>query len=300
MTPVIVRKAVNMAGMMNIPVLGLVENMSYALCPDCGKKIQVFGKSHLDEVAASFELPILDHCEDNFLAAGGVMNEGKWSVLLGMNGMTGAAEELMIARNIILARQFQWPIHMQHVSVKESVELIRKARAEGIPVTGEATPHHLSLTDDCIKTYDTNYKMNPPLRGREDRLALIQGIKDGVVDCIATDHAPHSAEEKSRGLEKSAFGVVGIETALPILYTYLVKPGVITLEKLIDLLANNPRKRFGIPMGEEFTVWDLEAEEVVDPETFLSKGKATPFTGYTLTGKCMLTVCDGKIVYEFH
>jgi dihydroorotase len=127
---------------------------------------------------------------------------------------------------------------------------------------------------------------------------LIEGIKDGTIDMIATDHAPHSAEEKSRGLEGSAFGIVGIETAFPILYTHLVKPGVITLEKLIDLLSVAPRKRFGIPMGQDFTVWDLEAEEVVDPDKFLSKGKATPFTGHTLTGKCMLTVCDGKIVYQ--
>jgi dihydroorotase len=147
---------------------------------------------------------------------------------------------------------------------------------------------------------DGRFKMNPPLRSEADRLALIAGIQDGTIDMIATDHAPHSAEEKGRGLEKSAFGIVGIETAFPIMYTHLVKPGLITLEKLIDLLANNPRKRFGIPMGEEFTVWDLEAEETVDPADFLSMGKATPFTGWKLAGKCMLTVCDGKIVYQFN
>jgi dihydroorotase len=164
-------------------------------------------------------------------------------------------------------------------------------------VTCETGPHYLVLTDMDLQE-DGRFKMNPPLRSEADRLALIEGIKDGTIDMIATDHAPHSAEEKSRGLEGSAFGIVGIETAFPILYTHLVKPGVITLEKLIDLLSVAPRKRFGIPMGQDFTVWDLEAEEVVDPDKFLSKGKATPFTGHTLMGKCMLTVCDGKIVYQ--
>jgi dihydroorotase len=140
--------------------------------------------------------------------------------------------------------------------------------------------------------------MNPPLRSEADRQALIEGIADGTIDMIATDHAPHSAEEKGRGLEKSAFGIVGIETAFPILYTHLVKNGIITLEKLIDLLSMAPRRRFGIPLGTDFTIWDLETEETVDPDKFLSMGKATPFAGHRLSGKCMLTVCDGKIVYK--
>ena len=140
--------------------------------------------------------------------------------------------------------------------------------------------------------------MNPPLRGREDREALVQGILDGTIDMIATDHAPHSAEEKSRGLEKSAFGVVGIETAFPILYTYLVKPGILTLERIVELLCVNPRNRFGIPVGSDFSIWDLNAEYAVDPEEFVSMGKATPFTGWKVNGKCMATVCDGRVVYK--
>ena len=242
---------------------------------------------------------IVAHCEVNDLLRGGYIHDGEYAKTHGHRGICSESEWVQIERDLKLVEEIGCSYHVCHISTKESVELIRQAKARGVDVTCETGPHYLVLTDMDLQE-DGRFKMNPPLRAEADRLALIEGIKDGTIDMIATDHAPHSAEEKGRGLEGSAFGIVGIETAFPILYTYLVKPGVITLEKLIDLLANNPRKRFGIPMGEEFTVWDLEAEEVVDPETFLSKGKATPFTGYTLTGKCMLTVCDGKIVYEFH
>ena len=242
---------------------------------------------------------IVAHCEVNDLLRGGYIHDGEYAKTHGHRGICSESEWVQIERDLKLVEEIGCSYHVCHISTKESVELIRQAKARGVDVTCETGPHYLVLTDMDLQE-DGRFKMNPPLRAEADRLALIEGIKDGTIDMIATDHAPHSAEEKGRGLEGSAFGIVGIETAFPILYTYLVKPGVIALEKLIDLLANNPRKRFGIPMGEEFTVWDLEAEEVVDPETFLSKGKATPFTGYTLTGKCMLTVCDGKIVYEFH
>jgi dihydroorotase len=242
---------------------------------------------------------IVAHCEVNDLLRGGYIHDGEYAKTHGHRGICSESEWVQIERDLKLVEEIGCSYHVCHISTKESVELIRQAKARGVDVTCETGPHYLVLTDMDLQE-DGRFKMNPPLRAEADRMALIEGIKDGTIDMIATDHAPHSAEEKGRGLEGSAFGIVGIETAFPILYTYLVKPGVITLEKLIDLLANNPRKRFGIPMGEEFTVWDLEAEEAVDPETFLSKGKATPFTGYTLTGKCMLTVCDGKIVYEFH
>jgi len=184
-----------------------------------------------------------------------------------------------------------------HISTKESVDIIRKAKARGVDVTCETGPHYLVLTDMDLQE-DGRFKMNPPLRSEEDRKALVEGIVDGTIDMIATDHAPHSVEEKGRGLEKSAFGIVGIEIAFQTMYTHLVKPGIITLEKLIDLMAIAPRKRFGIPLGEDYCVWDLSAEETVDPEAFLSKGKATPFAGHKLLGKCLLTVCDGNIVYK--
>ena len=242
---------------------------------------------------------IVAHCEVNDLLRGGYIHDGEYAKAHGHRGICSESEWVQIERDLKLVEEIGCSYHVCHISTKESVELIRQAKARGVDVTCETGPHYLVLTDMDLQE-DGRFKMNPPLRAEADRLALIEGIIDGTIDMIATDHAPHSAEEKGRGLEGSAFGIVGIETAFPILYTYLVKPGVITLEKLIDLLAINPRKRFGIPMGDEFTVWDLEAEEVVDPETFLSMGKATPFTGYTLTGKCMLTVCDGKIVYEFN
>jgi dihydroorotase len=186
--------------------------------------------------------------------------------------------------------------HVCHISTKESVDIIRQAKARGVNVTCETGPHYLVMDDSMLKE-EGRFKMNPPLRSKEDRDALILGLQDGTIDMIATDHAPHSAEEKSRGLEGSAFGVVGIETAFPICYTYLVKTGIITLEKLIDLLVTNPRSRFGLPVGGDFSVWDLEAEGIVDPQDFLSMGKATPFEGWPIQGKCLTTVCDGKQVY---
>ena len=240
---------------------------------------------------------IVAHCEVNELLRGGYIHDGEYARLHGHRGICSESEWVQIQRDLELVEQIGCAYHVCHISTKESVELIRQAKARGVDVTCETGPHYLVLTDMDLQE-DGRFKMNPPLRSEDDRLALIRGIQDGTIDMIATDHAPHSAEEKGRGLEKSAFGIVGIETAFPILYTHLVKPGVITLEKLIDLLAIAPRTRFGIPMGEDFTVWDLETEETVDPETFLSMGKATPFTGHTLTGRCMLTVCDGKIVYQ--
>ena len=176
------------------------------------------------------------------------------------------------------------------------MDVIRKAKAEGVDITCETGPHYLVFCDEDLQE-DGRFKMNPPLRGREDMQALIAGIADGTIDMIATDHAPHSAEEKGRGLEKSAMGVVGLETSFPACYTYLVKPGIITMEKLMELMSINPRARFDLPMGNDFSVWDLDAEYTVDPADFLSMGKATPFTGTKLYGKCVMTVCDGSIVY---
>ena len=240
---------------------------------------------------------IVAHCEVNDLLRGGYIHDGEYAKEHGHRGICSESEWAQIARDLELVKETGCAYHVCHISTKESVEIIRKAKAEGIDVTCETGPHYLVMDDSFLKE-EGRFKMNPPLRSAEDREALIQGIIDGTIDCIATDHAPHSAEEKGKGLEKSAFGVVGIETAFPICYTYLVKSGIITLEKLIDLLVTNPRNRFGLPNGSDFTVWDLEAVDVVDPADFLSLGKATPFEGWQIQGKCVATVCDGKLVYS--
>ena len=240
---------------------------------------------------------IVAHCEVNSLLKGGYIHDGKYAREHGHKGICSASEYEQIARDLKLVEEIGCAYHVCHISTKESVELIRQAKARGVNVTCETGPHYLTMDDSYLQE-DGRFKMNPPLRDKADREALIAGIVDGTIDMIATDHAPHSAEEKSKGLAGSAFGVVGIETAFPVLYTHLVKPGIITLEKLIDLLSNNPRKRFGLPAGGDFTVWNLSKEFTVDPEAFLSKGKATPFTGWKLNGECLLTVCDGKAVYK--
>ena len=239
---------------------------------------------------------IVAHCEVNDLLRGGYIHDGEYAAAHGHRGICSESEWAQIARDLQLVKETGVKYHVCHISTKESVEIIRKAKQDGIDVTCETGPHYLVM-DDSMLQEDGRFKMNPPLRSREDREALIRGIQDGTIDMIATDHAPHSAEEKAKGLQKSAFGVVGIETAFPICYTYLVKTGIITMEKLMELLVINPRKRFEIPLGNDFSIWDLEASYTVDPAQFLSMGKATPFAGWTVQGKCMATVCDGKIVY---
>ncbi|MCI7726754.1 MAG: dihydroorotase [Clostridiales bacterium] len=241
--------------------------------------------------------PIVAHCEDNTLLHGGYIHDGVYAKAHGHRGICSESEWGQIKRDLELVRQTGCSYHVCHISTKESVDLIRKAKAEGLDVTCETGPHYLVM-DDTMLGEDGRFKMNPPLRSPEDREALVQGVLDGTIDMIATDHAPHSAEEKAKGLEKSAFGVVGIETAFQILYTYLVKPGILSMEKLVEVLCDNPRKRFHLPLGCDYSIWDLEAEETVDPETFLSMGKATPFEGWKVNGKCMATVCGGKIVYR--
>ena len=240
---------------------------------------------------------IVAHCEVNELLRGGYIHDGEYAKIHGHRGICSESEWAQIDRDLKLVEEIGCKYHVCHISTKESVEIIRQAKKRGVDVTCETGPHYLVLTDMDLQE-DGRFKMNPPLRSEADRQALIEGILDGTIDMIATDHAPHSAEEKGRGLEKSAFGIVGIEIAFQTMYTHLVKPGIITLEKLIDLMAIAPRKRFGISMGEDYTLWDLNALETVDPDQFLSMGKATPFAGHQLYGKCLLTVCDGRIVYQ--
>lgn len=240
---------------------------------------------------------IVAHCEDNTLLRGGYIHDGSYAAAHGHRGICSESEWGQIARDLELVRETGCAYHVCHISTKESVEIIRKAKAEGLDVTCETGPHYL-IMDDSFLQEDGRFKMNPPLRDRTDREALIAGLLDGTIDMIATDHAPHSAEEKSRGLEKSAFGIVGIETAFPLLYTYLVKPGILTMEQLLEKLTRNPRSRFGIPQTDDFTIWDLNAEYEIDPDEFLSMGKATPFALWKVCGRCVATVCGGKIVYR--
>ena len=240
---------------------------------------------------------IVAHCEDNSLLKGGYIHDGNYAHQHNHRGICSESEWGQIARDLKLAKETGCAYHVCHISTKESVDIIRKAKAEGVDVTCETAPHYLLLDDSMLKE-DGKWKMNPPLRDKTDREALIEGIKDGTIDCIATDHAPHSDEEKSRGLEKSAFGIVGIEIAFPLLYTYLVRTGVITMEQLQDCLVFNPRNRFSIPLGNDYSVWNLEEEWMIDTKDFLSKGKATPFEGLRVFGKNYLTVCDGVQVYK--
>ena len=241
---------------------------------------------------------IVAHCEDNSLLRGGYIHDGEYAKAHGHRGICSESEWKPIERDIRLSRETGCAYHVCHISTKESVELIRQAKKDGADITCETAPHYLLLDEnDLIE--DGRFKMNPPLRSREDREALIEGIKDGTIDMIATDHAPHSAEEKSRGLEKSAFGIVGIETAFPLLYTGLVQKGVITMDRLMELLAVNPRKRFNIPLkNNDYTIWNLDETFTVNPDDFLSMGRATPFEGWKLSGVCYLTVHDGRAVYR--
>ncbi len=260
---------------------------------------------HVAEYAHSFGLPILDHCEDKYLAAGGVMHEGQWSVLLGMIGISSASEELMVARDVILSRMTGARIHIQHVSARESVALIRQARLQGLPVTGEATPHHLALTDECIKSYDTNYKMNPPLRSEADRQALIEGLRDGSITVIATDHAPHTATAKLVEFDDAPFGIIGLETALPICHTILCGNRVLSLSELIAKFTTGPaevlgRKNYSLENGNlaDVTVFDPNKTYRIDPGTFKSKSRNTPFGGMEVTGEVKLTIVDGKVAFR--
>ena len=240
------------------------------------------------QTAKALNKLIAAHCEVNALLCGGCIHDGAYARAHGHRGICSESEWRQIERDIRLADETGCKYHVCHISTKESVRLIRDAKKSGVDVTCETGPHYLLLDENDLRE-EGRFKMNPPLRGREDREALLEGLCDGTIDMIATDHAPHSAEEKSKGLEKSAFGIVGLETAFPLMYTYLVKKGVITLEKLIDLMAFNPRSRFDLPL-EGATLWDLNAETAIDPARFKSKGRATPFEGWRVCGACTMTI----------
>ena len=240
---------------------------------------------------------IAAHCEDNSLLFGGYINDGEYARMHGHRGISSESEYRQIERDLRLAEETGCAYHVCHISTKESVELIRQAKAHGVNVTCETAPHYLVLCDEDMQE-DGRFKMNPPLRSREDKKALIEGIKDGTIDMIATDHAPHSAKEKGREFEKSLMCVFGLETAFPVLYTELVKKNIITLDRLVELMSFKPKERFGIDTENDFAVCDISEAYKIDPKNFLSMGRATPFAGREVFGRCLLTVHNGKVVYK--
>ncbi|HHY71500.1 MAG TPA: dihydroorotase [Thermoanaerobacterales bacterium] len=255
--------------------------------------------------ASMFDRLIIDHCEDLALFEGGQINEGHVSTLLGLTGIPAAAEEIMVARDILLAREMGTAVHIAHISTKGSLELIRKAKSEGVRVTCEVTPHHLTLTEEAVRGYNTNAKVNPPLRTQEDLTALMGGLKDGTIDAIVTDHAPHHIDEKDLEFDKAAFGMVGLETALGLILTRIVGEGGLSLNKAIEKMTLGPAKVLGLDLGTlkigapaDITVIDPDQVWTIDKDKFLSKARNTPFNGWELKGKAVMTIVDGKIIYS--
>ena len=255
--------------------------------------------------AARLNMAIVAHCEDNSLIYGGVMHDGSVNLDLNLPGIPSVCESVQIARDLLLAEAAGCHYHVCHVSTKESVRVIRDAKRAGIHVTAEVSPHHLLLDENDIKENDADFKMNPPLRAIEDKEALIEGLLDGTIDFIATDHAPHTKEEKANGMENAPFGIVGLETAFPLLYTYFVKKGICTLKQLIDWMTIKPAEVFQLPYGEialnksaDLTLLNLEETFQIDRSTFLSKGKNTPFDKWEVNGKVTMTIFEGNIVFE--
>lgn len=272
---------------------------------DDGRGVQTEDMMRLAMLAAKkLDKPISAHCEVNSLLRGGCIHDGKWAAEHGFKGICSESEWQQVERDIRLAEETLCRYHVCHISTKESVELIRAAKARGVKVTCETAPHYLILCDEELID-EGRFKMNPPIRSRDDRQALIEGLRDGTIDCIATDHAPHSADEKNRGLKDSLMGVVGLETAFPILYTKLVKTGIISLETLLDRLITRPRDIFSLPGGRiadgeiaDLTVIALDTTHRINPDEFLSTGRATPFDGERVDAAVMMTFCGGKLVYK--
>jgi len=257
------------------------------------------------EYAKTFGIPVADHCEDPTLSAGGVMHEGLVSTRLGLKGIPAAAEEIMVARDVLLAELTGGHVHLCHMSTRGSVDLIRRAKERGVRVTAEACPHHFALTHEACEGYDTNAKMSPPLREPEDREAIRQGLKDGTIDVIATDHAPHHYDAKEREFDDAPNGIIGLETALALAITELVKTGLLTLPDLVARLSSVPARIFGLPGGTlapgapaDVTVFDPEVEWTVRPQEFFSRSRNTPFGGRRLTGRANVTIVRGQVVFQ--
>lgn len=287
---------VDVEGLSNTSILGFSDD---------GRGIQEAGVMYQAmQRAKAVNKPIVAHCEDDSLLFGGYLHEGEYAKKNGHRGILSVSESAQIARDIMLAQATGVHYHICHISTKESVELVRFAKAQGINVTAEVSPHHLILCDMDIQNDNPNFKMNPPLRGADDRAACVAGLLDGTIDVIATDHAPHHEDEKAWGLETAPFGIVGLETAFPLLYTHFVLTNKMSLAQLIDCMSTKPAKIFNLPYGTlnvgasaDLTIIDLEKEMEIDPTTFKSKGKNTPFTGYKTKGWSVMTLVEGKITY---
>ena len=288
-----------------LTLIGEMVDAGAVAITDDGLPVQDSGLMRLAlEYASTFGIPVADHCEDPTLSRGGSMNEGVVSTRLGITGIPGAAEEVMIARDLFLAELTGGRLHIQHVSTKAGVEMIRAAKARGVHVTAEATPHHFTLTDEAVVGYRTEAKVNPPLRTAGDREAVREGVRDGTLDCIATDHAPHHYDEKEQAFEDAPMGLVGLETALGLGITELVGDGLLTLPELIDRMSTTPARAFNLPAGTleegapaDVTVLDPEAEWTVDPAEFASKSRNTPFAGRQLKGRNHTTIVGGRVVW---
>ena len=286
--------------------IGTMKEAGAVAISDDGKSVMNSNIMRLAmEYASGFDIKCLCHCEDINLVDGGVVNEGYNSTLSGLKGSLRAAEDIMIARDICLAESLNVPVHICHVSTYSGVEIIRSAKKRGVKVTAETCPHYFTLTDDIITSFDTNTKVNPPVREEKDRLAIIDGLKDGTLDCIVTDHAPHSKKDKEVEYNLAAFGMSGLETSFALSYTHLVKNGQITLTKLAQLMSANPAQILNLDGGEikegataDLTVVDLNKKWTIDGEKFLSKGKNTPFNGYEVYGAVSYTIVDGAVKYK--
>ena len=272
---------------------GLVAGFS-----DDGRGIQDEGlmREAMRRIAAVGGL-LVEHCEVNSLLRGGYIHDGMYARAHNHRGICSESEWREVERNIRLSEETGCRLHICHISTKESVQLVRECKARGVKVTAETAPHYLLLNEGMLQE-DGCWKMNPPIRSVADQMALLAGVQDGTIDVISTDHAPHSAEEKSRGLEHSAFGIVGIETAFPLLFTYLVKPGLLTMDRLVELMSTRARAIMGLPMDESMATFDLDAHYTIEPEQFLSKGHSTPFAGWEVWGKCIKNEYKGTVVYE--
>ncbi|MCL1949708.1 MAG: dihydroorotase [Turicibacter sp.] len=283
-----------------------VANTSMFAFTDDGKGIQEAGMMYLAmERAAKLGKPVVAHCEDDSLLFDGYLHAGDYAKANGHRGILSASESVHIARDIMLAQATGVHYHVCHISTKESVALVRLGKQLGINVTAEVSPHHLILADTDIEGDDTNFKMNPPLRSPEDVQACIDGLLDGTIDMIATDHAPHTAEEKGRDMYEAPFGIVGLETAFPLMYTHFVKTGLLTLKDLLEAMSTKPAEVFSLPYGKlekgaiaDLVVIDLEKTDKIDADTFLSKGKNTPFNGWDVTGWPVMTIFEGEIVHQ--
>lgn len=286
--------------------IGKMKSVGVVALSDDGKSVENSYIMRLAmEYASDFGLKCLCHCEDSRLVDGGVVNEGYNSTVSGLKGSLRAAEDIMIARDIALAESLDIPVHICHVSTYSGVEIIRSAKARGVKVTAETCPHYFILTDDIITSYDTNTKVNPPVREEKDRLAIIEGLKDGILDCIVTDHAPHSLKDKQVEYNFAAFGISGIETSFSLSYTYLVKSGLMSLCSLMQKMSANPAQILQLEGGKleegaaaDITIVDLNEKYVIDSDKFLSKGKNTPFNGFEVYGKVCCTIVDGEVKFE--